>query len=245
MHFSNSILPSKIWSTRLFAVLIAALTLPGSLHAEKAATQKAPGWKIITDSEGVVVSQKEVPGRSLPIFKGVTVINADIFEILGVLQDVEKNPEWMHACVDAKRLKKFSDTEFLVYNRSGAPWPISDRDVVVRSKANIDRENQVLTITMRSTDSKLMPPVGDAVRMPRLNGHYIFSEASKGKTQIEYQIDADPGGMIPSWLAKMASRDIPLRTLVNLRNRVKKTAQAGTYKKYIDSVTYLRESDSK
>ena len=81
--------------------------------------------------------------------------------------------------------------------------------------------------------------------MPRLNGHYIFSEASKGKTKIEYQIDADPGGLLPAWLAKMASRDIPLKTLVNLRNRVKKTAQAGTYKKYIDSVTYLRESDTK
>ena len=240
MQSFNSTLPSMSWATKVLTVLALVMALPGSIHAGE-----APKWKVITDSEGVLVSQKEVPGRSLPIFKGVTVIEADIFEILGVLQDVEKNPEWMHACVDAKRLKKFSDTEFLVYNRSGAPWPISDRDVVVRSKAKIDRENQVLTITMRSTESKLMPPNEDVVRMPRLNGHYIFSEASEGKTQIEYQIDADPGGLIPAWLAKMASRDIPLKTLVNLRNRVKKTAQAGTYKKYIDSVTYLRESDTK
>ena len=89
-----------------------------------------------------------------------------------------------------------------------------------------------------------MPPISNAVRMPRLNGHYIFSEAGKGKTQIEYQIDADPGGLIPGWLATMASRDIPLRTLVNLRTRVKKTAKEGTYKAYIDSVTYLRKSDT-
>jgi hypothetical protein len=225
-------------------VVVAGLCWPGPVSGSDTNNAQAPKWKVVTDEEGVVVSQKAVPGRSLPIFKGVTVIDADVFEILGVLQDVEKNPEWMHSCVGAKRLKKFSDTEFLVYNRSGAPWPISDRDVVVRSKANIDRSNQVLTITMRSTESNLMPPISNAVRMPRLNGHYIFSEAGKGKTQIEYQIDADPGGLIPGWLATMASRDIPLRTLVNLRNRVKKTAKEGTYKAYIDSVTYLRKSDT-
>jgi hypothetical protein len=244
LFFNQHITLGKL-NALLLGVAVTGLCWAGPVLAGESKKAKAPQWKVVTDQEGVVVSQKAVPGRSLPIFKGVTVIKADVFQILGVLQDVEKNPEWMHACVDAKRLKKFSDTEFLVYNRSGAPWPISDRDVVVRSKANIDRENQVLTITMRSTESDLMPPSGDAVRMPRLNGHFIFSEAGKGKTQIEYQIDADPGGLIPSWLATMASRDIPLRTLVNLRNRVKKTAKEGTYQAYIDSVTYLKESDTK
>lgn len=245
MFFFNRFITLRKLNAALLSVVVAGVCWSGPLFAGDAKKTKTPKWKIVTDEEGVVVSQKAVPGRSLPIFKGVTVIDAGVFEILGVLQDVEKNPEWMHACVDAKRLKKFSDTEFLVYNRSGAPWPISDRDVVVRSKANIDRENQVLTITMRSTESKLMPPTSSAVRMPRLNGHFIFSEAGKGKTQIEYQIDADPGGLIPGWLATMASRDIPLRTLVNLRNRVKKTSQEGTYKAYIDSVTYLLKSDTK
>ena len=245
MHILLSSISDARLNTKIFATWLLLVMVPAVAFAEKPTTQKNSKWKVITQEEGVVVSQKAVPGRSLPVFKGVTVIDADIFEILGVLQDVEKNTEWMHACVEAKRLKKFSDTEYLVYNRSGAPWPVSDRDVVVRSKANIDRENRILTITMRSTESDLMPPKGDAVRMPRLNGHYIFSEASKGKTQIEYQIDADPGGMIPGWLATMASRDIPLRTLVNLRERVKKTAMAGTYKAFIDSVTYLRDSDTK
>ena len=245
MLFFNRFITLRKLNALALSLVFFGFCWPGSVLAIESKKSKAAKWKVVTNEEGVVVSQKAVPGRSLPIFKGVTVIDADIFEILGVLQDVEKNPEWMHACVDAKRLKKFSDTEFLVYNRSGAPWPISDRDVVVRSKANIDRENQVLTITMKSTESSLMPPTGDAVRMPRLNGHYIFSEAGKGKTQIEYQIDADPGGLIPAWLATMASRDIPLRTLVNLRNRVKKTSKEGTYKAYIDSVTYLKKGDSK
>ena len=92
MQFSNSKLPSKLWGIKLLTVAALVFALPGSIQAGE-----APKWKVITDSEGVLVSQKEVPGRSLPIFKGVTVIDADIFEILGVLQYVEKNPEWMHA----------------------------------------------------------------------------------------------------------------------------------------------------
>ena len=87
MHFTDSSLLSVHRSTKLLAVLFLALALPGSVYAEKAATKEAPKWKVITNEEGVVVSQKKVPGRSLPVFKGVTVIEADIFEILGVLQD--------------------------------------------------------------------------------------------------------------------------------------------------------------
>ena len=197
-------------------------------------------WETITEEDGIIVQQKEIPGRSLPVFRGEMVIETNVFEILGILQDIERNPEWMHACIDAKRIKKINHKEYIAYNRSDAPWPISDRDVVVHAKAEIDREKRELAIRMRSIDMPDYEKNDDVVRMPKLNGHYFFRELGPRKTWIEYEIDADPGGSIPGWLVRVASRDIPLITLKNLRDRVKVTEKAGTYAAYIKSIEHLK-----
>ena len=66
--------------------------------------------------------------------------------------------------------------------------------------------------------------------MPNLKGHYFFTILSPTRTKIEYKVDANPGGWLPDWLIASTSKDIPLRTIVNLRKQVKKTR--GTYTKF-------------
>ncbi len=68
--------------------------------------------------------------------------------------------------------------------------------------------------------------------MPRLRGHYVLKILDYNKTRVEYQIDADPGGMLPDWLIESASKDIPLNTLTGLKKRVAQTRKAGTYKEF-------------
>jgi hypothetical protein len=40
---------------------------------------------------------------------------------------------------------------------------------------------------------------------------------------VRYQVDADPGGLLPAWVAEKASSEIPRNTLTNLRQQVKAT----------------------
>ncbi len=207
-------------------VALAALFLSSAASAQGK-------WEVITREQGVVVSEKEVAGRDLPIFKGTTTINASVVEILAVLDDTSRNTQWMHQCMDARMLKQINDLERIVYNRTDAPWPVDDRDVVIRSKLTIDRENRKVIVRFNSIQSPLMPEVSDAVRMPTLKGHYIFTILDFTKTQVEYQIDADPGGMLPDWLISATSKEIPLNTLVNMRNQVEKTRKSGIYKDFV------------
>jgi len=190
-------------------------------------------WEIVKEENGITVSQRAVPGRSMPVFRGEGEIEAGIFELLAVLQDVNVNPEWMHACREAALLEKYNEKEHLVYNRSAAPWPISDRDVVVKTKAIINRAESWVRVVIKSTQSTLKPPVDGVVRMPRMNGEFYFAIKTDTLTQVRYTIDADPGGWLPVWLARMASRNIPLRTLENFRKRVKQTNESGIYRKHI------------
>ncbi len=56
--------------------------------------------------------------------------------------------------------------------------------------------------------------------MPRLEGHWKLAGIDPGRTLVEYQVDADPGGKLPGWLVRMLSTDVPAQTLVSLREQV-------------------------
>ena len=82
---------------------------------------------------------------------------------------------------------------------------------------------------MNSISDPRQPEVEGVVRIPRLAGHYILRYVTETLTEIEYQIDADPGGSLPSWLAELASRDLPYHTIRNLRNRVLQAMENAEY----------------
>ena len=194
-------------------------------------------WEVVTKEGGVVVSKKEVKDRDLPIFKGVGVINASVLEILAVLDDIPNNAVWMHQCMESRLIKQVSEYERIVYNRTDAPWPVDDRDVVVSSKATVNRDKRYVIVNFKSIKTPLQGEVEDVVRMPTLRGHYMLKILDYNKTRVEYQIDADPGGMLPDWLIEATSEEIPLNTIIKLRKRVMKTSKAGTYKGFVEKYT--------
>ena len=78
-------------------------------------------WELITEEDGIKVMRKDVEGRSLPVFKGEGNVNENLYEILGVLRDINKGKEWMHSCKESKLIKAWGDRKFLVYNVTDAP----------------------------------------------------------------------------------------------------------------------------
>ncbi len=221
--------PTRSTPTRRRFILTTAMLLV----ALTCATAMAAGWEEVSDDDGVVVSMKAVEGRDLPIFRGVAVIDSSMIDIMAVLNDTEKATEWMANCAESKILKRLGDFERIVYNRTDSPWPVSDRDVVIQSKTDINVEKRTIHVKFWSIKSPLKGEVEDVVRMPRLKGHYKFKALSRTRTRVEYQVDADPGGSLPDWLAESATEDLPRKTLLGLAERAKKTSKDGTYKEFV------------
>ena len=212
----------------IFYVLIPLLILLNGIS-----TASAKGkWEQIAKAQGITVFQKEVPGRSLPVFRGVGIVKENIFDVLAVLYDVPARVDWVHQCTASDVLKEYNELDRMVYNRTAAPWPISDRDVVVRTKVHIDRETMTVRVTFKTDTHASAPKVEDVVRMGRLTGYYEIKALSRGHTRVTYEVDADPGGYLPAWLVKMASKDLPLKTILNLKKRVKKDRLNKSYEAF-------------
>mgnify|MGYP004000289011 CR=1 FL=1 len=186
-------------------------------------TVLAASWLPVTYEDGIAVYTKDVPGRGFPTFRGVGMIEADIFDVLAVISDIKRHPEWMSRCKESRLLDKKSETEYIVYTRTDAPWPVSDRDAVFHSKSTVNIADKEVIVRFWAVRSNRMPKVNGVVRMVELNGRYKLKAWGKGRTKIDYMVDANPGGMIPTWMAKMATKKMPLITIQKLRKQIKRT----------------------
>lgn len=201
------------------------LTLAISLLA--AAPLKAHGderpWEPVTSKQGITVERRKVDGSKLLEFRGKGVIDAPIAAVLAIFHDVDRATEWMDSCNGSRMVADVAEYEKVVYNRTHAPWPISDRDAVLRNVLTFDENRREVRLEFATVEDARAPRVKGVVRMPFLRGHwYLWPEADGRSTRVEYQVHADPGGLLPTWMVNYASRDIPLKTIAGLRAQLKR-----------------------
>lgn len=203
--------------SRTFALLSIAVVALFSAVAVEAAPN-AGTWKEVENAEGIRVWKLIVPGRDLPGFRGVTTIAASLRQVVATLENVAQHQEWMYRCSESRVLRQYSDDHLVIYNRTEAPWPAWDRDVVLETHA--ERAASGVTISFTNTDPAWLALPERVVRMPRLAGFYRLTAESERETHVTYQLEADIGGSIPGWIAERLARDMPFETLRRLRQRV-------------------------
>ena len=203
---------------RLARTLAVAALLSGLASAEA-----AEPWLDVLEDDGIRVSQRVGPGRALPEFRAVAEIAASRWQVLAVIVDIPNQPKWMHRLSEARVIRTKAQTGSplgaVFYLRMDLPWPVSDRDVVLESDTDFPDEGRSVTRFARASHAE-HEPIEGVIRMPRLRGHYALTALAPDRTRVEYQVDADPGGSLPSWLVTRVSRDDPWYTLKDLRARV-------------------------
>jgi hypothetical protein len=200
---------------RLSASLLIALLFAFTAHAKPNGT-----WELVDEEDGIRTWKRELPGSDLPGFRGQVVMQSSPEKVLTVLLDRTSHTQWMHRCVESRTLQDIDATHSLIYNRTGAPWPVWDRDVILRSEVTKSADGKTIDVAFHNVASDLVPVPAKVVRMPKLVGFYKLRVVSEGKTEVTYQVESDVGGSLPAWLARRASKELPYVTLSKLRARV-------------------------
>lgn len=202
------------------SLLVASLLL---LIALPAAAGGESEWNPVDEHDGIKVWQREVPGTSFVEFRGKAVIDAPMKLLLAVFQDQERKKEWLNRCVENRLLRTRSVADNVIYNRIGSGFPlVDDRDVVVQSGLKVMLEKRTVRIEAHNIEDKLAPPIDGVVRMPKLVLSWELEWKDSKTTGVTYQVQADPGGLLPAWIVNLVSKEIPFKTIANLREQVKK-----------------------
>lgn len=205
---------------RIFALALAVVLTVGV--SRWSAADGDTGWVFATSEAGISVSVRNDDSRSLPMFRGIGMVEASLLDILAVLDDTGRHTEWMANCAKAKVIRHIGEFDRVVYNRTASPWPVSDRDVVLLGSIEGSMIKREVWSHFRAVSEPGNGPIDGIVRMPRLKGFYHLQAVDDTHTRVTYQIDADPGGMLPDWLVSRATKRLPIDTIIGLRRQTQK-----------------------
>lgn len=155
-------------------------------------------------------------------FKSIKVeceLKCSLDKLESCLLDFENYTQWQFNTVESKRIKKISDSEYIYYTKIEAPWPVSDRDMVVHLRSN--RSGNQLLVTANS-ELGVVAEEEDLVRVPASRSQWVVTEKNKESLEIKYAIQIDPGGNVPAWLVNWVCANAPLQSFQSLKKRNEK-----------------------
>ena len=194
-----------------------------ALAASHATFAEQP-WSLAKDADGIKVYVREVPNSSLREFRGEVELKTNPDRVVKVLQDAGSFRKWMPDVVSSDLLKA-TDSEQFHYLENAAPWPVAHRDGVYHFTYTCSDDATVAVTTVQvEAVPNYVPAREGKVRVPRAVGYWKLVPNSGG-VGVTYQMHADPGGSIPSWLANQTVVDTPFKTLKALRDYVQAAAQ--------------------
>ena len=183
------------------------------------------GWESAGGKDGVDLFTKTSAGESLKAFRGTKVFSKSIKQIYWVLSQKDPNfrKEWVDRLYISEPLESAKTLGIphssVTYQAYDTPWPISNRDQVVKTQAT--REGKSLKVTLKSTTHSKKPAADTVgVRMDLLFAIYNLKYVGDNKTEVTVSVKIDPKGLIPDWFSNIIYKTWPVKTL----NRLEKQA---------------------
>lgn len=198
-------------------VLLMLAALVGTAGAEATGS-----WRVVKKERGITVSARDEPNRNLPTMRGEGTIRGNVLHVLAVVLDAKGSTEWAEGVDDMKIIREVDAHTLIFRSLTDTPWPVSDRDMLMRRTISVQKVAEEFHIRLLCAPKEL-PRVDGVVRVVDCDSYFHLRKVDADHTFIDYQINLDPGGHLPTWLVRWASTKVPYETLVNLENQVSKT----------------------
>lgn len=144
------------------------------------------------------------------------MLDAPLDRFVELMLDVNNYVNWQYKVVRASVLDQVSQDEVVYYTEVEAPWPVSNRDVIIRLKINSEPGTSTIKVTTTNIPDYL-PVNKGIVRIPLSKAEWKATAVSPSKLAIEYQLQLDLGGAVPPWLVNLVSSEGPYESFRNLR----------------------------
>lgn len=171
------------------------------------------GWETVSQARhrGEVSSYvRVVPGHNVKSFKGVVEAPYPMTAILAVLADIDNLQHWVFQCERARHDNSWPDVVY--YMEFHTPWPVNNREAVLRNTPVQDPQTLTVTINTVAVPGYVGASRG-RVRVPELNNRFIIEPLKDGGTRVSFETLVDPGGAIPAWMSNWIATSAPRDTL--------------------------------
>lgn len=177
----------------------------------------ADDWRSEKNEDGIHVYSRAVEGSAVRAIKAQVDVDVAFDTAVSLLLDVSQRPRWDELCAEASVVRQVSETEDLIYVHNDLPWPVSDRDMVLRRVWAFDADHSRVQIRSNLVDG-VLPEVDGRVRMAQADGVWSVERSGESGVRIMTEVHVDPGGPVPDWLLNSLSVQGPYKALGKIRS---------------------------
>lgn len=184
------------------------------------ATAGAPApWSLAKQENGIDVYTRPVEDSGIKEFKGVAEVGVKLERILEVLRDSNQFKTWFPNTRESKLLARDGAVSYQ-YSVMATPWPLDDRDNVLRSVTTRDEGSGIVQIETTAVPD-YYPVQKGRVRVQKAHGTWTLEPIGHDRTHVTFTMHLEPGGGIPQWLINARIVAAPFEALTNLRTIVR------------------------
>jgi hypothetical protein len=176
---------------------------------------QAAGWELVYEAHNLRVQRRDYADSELDEIEGVVRVRATLNALMALLKDADFNRHWVYRSSGASVLQDSGYTQAYVYGVVDAPFPMSDRDTVVRFDYQQDPITKAITIAITNFPD-FIPEKEGLIRVPKIGGYWRLKPEADGWVEVSYQVYGDPGGWLPVWVANRAAVVSVQETLRNM-----------------------------
>ncbi|MGZ3850634.1 MAG: START domain-containing protein [Flavisolibacter sp.] len=173
-------------------------------------------WHLAKDEgKSIQVYTADIGTTKRKYIKVEALLPGSLNRVAEVFRDIGNQKTWVYKTRKSFLVQRPDDRKLVYYNETDLPWPVSNRDVVISMKMEMDALQRSLVI-IQEAQSGILPPKKGIVRVSHLKGYWKFQENEHQKLQVEYYLDIDPGGSLPTWVTNLFITKGPYQTFVKL-----------------------------
>ncbi|OQW93736.1 MAG: hypothetical protein BWK79_09540 [Beggiatoa sp. IS2] len=196
----------------------------------------ASEWVFSKEVDGIQIYTKATDNSKISEFKGITIVKARI-EVVGmVLRDIPAYPQWMSGCMESRVIEKFDENNLITYYTQETPWPVQNRDVVIKATTQINWERGLVVVNIQSITDSRVPPTEKFVRMNEMRGEWRLEYVDRERTKVTFVLKLDPAGAIPAFMVNSSNNNFQYHTLLGLKKMV-------TQQKYLDAANQSKDKE--
>ncbi|WP_317933368.1 START domain-containing protein [Halioxenophilus sp. WMMB6] len=208
-------------------LLLVLLTLLASGCTSLRTTEPSPAneWQLTKQQAGIDFYTRPSELGPLPEFKASTVLKVPKGEVMNLLLDFERHPQWVYGCQESEMIAMESYTEAYIYQVTKMPV-IKGRDLIMLATTTEDYANGQTIIELQAAPDYCANNsdrdctairAANYVHVQHARGRFIVTELSEQSTQIDWIQYVDPAGLVPHWLVRANLARVPIKSLRQLK----------------------------
>ena len=196
--------------TLVFSLFFSTLS-----QATPALPSEDADWKLSREAGNINIYTAPLDGSRFSAFKAVAVLDVPVATLMAVMLNPHSCVEWVLNCKEAYTIGDGNFHDRYAYSSNRMPWPVTDRDYVLRIQTQGVQASGEVTMIMNAITDMREPRSGH-IRVEKSDTFYRFEPLNDQQTRMTWVQHTDPNGTLPGWLVNSLLVDIPLKSLQQL-----------------------------